>query len=169
MPTVLYFHALWAHRFLDDAAIAFAQFGLVIPLVAFAAGSVRQKLRAQLAVRLFVAALVAIALDLIAGHAYSHPRPFVVLHLTPLLPHSPDNAFPSDHSAVAAFIAAALFFIDAPMAVVATVAAGLIGVARVYCLLHWPNDIVGGWIIGALPAIVAMATAPTSQPRRVGS
>jgi undecaprenyl-diphosphatase len=78
-----------------------------------------------------------------------------VLHTPALLAHPIDNSFPSDHSAVAAFLAAMLWFVNVPAAVLATIAALALGVARVYCLLHWPIDIVGGWLIGALPAVVA--------------
>jgi undecaprenyl-diphosphatase len=67
-----------------------------------------------------------------------------------------DNGFPSDHSAVAAFLAAILCFIDAPAAAVAIVTAVAIGLARMYALVHWPIDIVGGWCIGALPAVIVM-------------
>ena len=74
----------------------------------------------------------------------------------PLIGHTADNGFPSDHSAVAGFVAAALWFIDAPSAAVATLAALAIGVARVYSAVHFPLDVAAGWILGAIPAVIAM-------------
>jgi len=155
MPTLLYFHSLWSHHWLDGAAVAFAQYGLVIPIVAFVAGCIRRRAPASLVYRFLGAAVVAVGLDLVAGHFYAHQRPFATFHVVPLISHDADNAFPSDHSAVAAFIAAALFFVDTPLAIVSAIAAVLIGAARVYCFLHWPIDIIGGWLIGAAPAIAA--------------
>ena len=31
------------------------------------------------------------------GHFYYDPRPFIVGHFAPLIPHDADNGFPSDH------------------------------------------------------------------------
>jgi len=136
--------------------IALAQYGLVISFAALAASVVRRR-PYQAMVWLAPATLLAAGLDLIAGRLLFDTRPFVVLHVVPLIAHSGDNGFPSDHSTVAAFVAAALWFIDLPSAAVATLAAVAIGLARIYCLVHWPLDVTAGWCIGALPAIAAGA------------
>jgi undecaprenyl-diphosphatase len=91
----------------------------------------------------------------IAGSVYHEQRPFVVLGVAPLLPHGIDNAFPSDHSAVAAYAATFACFLDPLFGVLAWVFAIVLGVGRAYCLLHTPLDVIAGWMIGGVPAIVA--------------
>ena len=43
--------------------------------------------------------------SLIAGWLYYNPRPFVVGHFTPLVPHKDSNGFPSDHTLASAAMA----------------------------------------------------------------
>jgi undecaprenyl-diphosphatase len=155
VQVVSFLHSLWGHAWLDGAMIAVANYGLFISLAAFVFGLWRRRPQGLL-VWFVLAALVAFGLDLFAGHMYFDARPFVRLGVTPLIAHSTDNGFPSDHSAVAAFFAAVLCFIDAPAATVAILAAIAIGIARVYALVHWPIDVIAGWGIGALPAIPAL-------------
>jgi len=155
MQVISFFHSLWAHAWLDGAMIAIANFGLVVSLVAFVTGLWRHRPRGLLP-WFALGAAAAVGLDLLGGHVFFDQRPFVRSGVAPLFAHSMDNGFPSDHSAVAAFLAAILWFIDAPAAVVATVTAVAIGVARMYALVHWPIDIIGGWCIGALPAVIVM-------------
>jgi len=135
--------------------IAIANFGLFISLAAFVFGLWRRRPRGLLPWFALGTAAAAL-LDLLGGHVFFDQCPFVRLGVAPLFAHSPDNGFPSDHSAVAAFIAAILWFIDAPSAAVAIVAALAIGIARTYALVHWPIDIIGGWCIGALPAVIVL-------------
>jgi undecaprenyl-diphosphatase len=152
---VSFFHSLWGHAWLDNSMIEIANFGLLVSLAAFVYGLWRGRPHGLL--RWFaLGAVAATGLDLLGGHMFFDPRPFVRLNVAPLFSHSMDNGFPSDHSAVAAFLAAILWFIDAPAAVVATVAAVAIGFARTYALVHWPVDVIGGWVIGAGPAVVVM-------------
>src|SRR3979409_1476675 len=40
---------------------------------------------------------------------YNDPRPFVAGHFIPLIPHEPDNGFPSDHVLLCAGIAALIY------------------------------------------------------------
>ncbi|MDD5318787.1 MAG: phosphatase PAP2 family protein, partial [Candidatus Pacebacteria bacterium] len=52
--------------------------------------------------KMLVLAAVAVPLTYvlvyILNHVYFDPRPFVVGNFTPLVPHIPDNGFPSDHT-----------------------------------------------------------------------
>src|SRR5947209_4934856 len=45
----------------------------------------------------------------IAALFYFDARPFVVGHFAPLLPHEPDNGFPSDHTILSAAAASIVF------------------------------------------------------------
>ena len=155
MQVVSFFHSLWGHAWLDSLMIAIANFGLFISLAAFVFGLWRGRTRGLLP-WFVLAAVAAVGLDLLGGRVFFDQRPFVRLGVAPLFAHSVDNGFPSDHSAVAAFLAGIVWFIDSPTAAVAIAAAVAIGVARVYALVHWPIDVLAGWCIGGLPAVVAM-------------
>lgn len=150
--------------------VALAQYGLLLSAAALLFGLMRSR-RYGLVLWLVPAAVIAIILTVIAGKVLFDPRPFVALHTSPLLPHANDNGFPSDHSSVAGFVAVAACFLDPIAAVTAIAAAVGIGIARIFCLLHWPGDIIGGWCIGALPAIVAGALwrryGPLARDRRL--
>jgi undecaprenyl-diphosphatase len=85
------------------------------------------------------------------------PRPLAVLgpavhvQLEPLLL----NGFPSGHSAAVASVA--VFALSRyrsrawPLAVLAVLG----GISRVYVGAHWVTDVLGGWALGALAALVA--------------
>src|SRR5262245_13872365 len=45
----------------------------------------------------------------LAGLLYDDPRPFVATHVPPLIPHEPDNGFPSDHVLLISAIASLIF------------------------------------------------------------
>jgi undecaprenyl-diphosphatase len=150
---ILYFHSLWPHHWLNGVMVFIAAYGLIVSVTALVAGVARRRAY-RLLPWVILGGVVAVGLDLLGGHAIVHQRPFVVLHVEPLLAHPADNSFPSDHSAVAAYFAAILWFVDIRAAIISTVAAIAIGIARVYCLVHWPVDVMGGWLIGVLPVVL---------------
>ncbi len=90
------------------------------------------------------------------GRLVVRERPFSVHdHVTPLVEHTPSRSFPSRHSACAAAMATiALPSVPAAGWLMAVGAVGL-GVSRVYAGLHYPSDIVAGWLIGAIIGIIA--------------
>lgn len=83
------------------------------------------------------------------------PRPeTVVPGIAPLINHTPDNSFPSGHAAFAAAttMAVALLFERRWL----TILVGFIGIdmciLRVMAGIHYPSDILAGWIIGSIVA-----------------
>ncbi|MBC5804650.1 MAG: phosphatase PAP2 family protein [Candidatus Eremiobacter antarcticus] len=136
------------------AAVWIAQYAIAGSLIAALAARLRNRRRFE-PLLFGLGAGVAFLLTLIAAQLYQHPRPFVVMHVAPLVAHSNDNGFPSDHSVVAAYIAAYLLWFDLPVGACAAAVAVLIGVARIFCLLHWPVDIAFGWLIGIAAAVIA--------------
>lgn len=83
----------------------------------------------------------------IAGHFFYDPRPFVTLHIKPLISHAADNGFPSDHTLISAAFASILFVFNKKWGLAAFVLAILVGIARIYVHVHSPIDILGSIII----------------------
>ncbi len=83
----------------------------------------------------------------IAGHFYFDPRPFVVGHFTPLIPHTSDNGFPSDHVLLVSAIASVLFPFKKLGSLILWLCAICIGISRVYVGVHHPVDVIGSIVI----------------------
>ena len=80
---------------------------------------------------------------------FASPRPFLVLdHVTVLWQHGSYDAFPSGHAVFFAALATALYFFNRRWGGVYFLGALLIGLARVVIGIHWPFDVVAGWLIG---------------------
>lgn len=135
------------------------------------------------------AAILAVILNVVIGSIVYEPRPFVshpgVVHQ--LVAHAADGSFPSDHEAVAAALVTPLVVYLvlvlrdrakasagrdlAPVVRLAWVLALLgllgalfIGVARVYVGVHYPADIIGGALCGAVAGIVVVSLRPLAEP-----
>jgi|SRR5579883_2793667 len=101
-----------------------------------------------------LAGIIALILSRIAGHLYFDPRPFVSQHVKPLIPHAPDNGFPSDHALLTMTLTAVTYFFNKKVAAVMGTLTIIVGVARIAARVHSPLDIAGGWLIGMVGAIV---------------
>ena len=85
---------------------------------------------------------------------YYRPRPFAAMDFSPLIDHAATGSFPSGHMAFFSVVltvwlinrrAGAWFFLSSI----------LIGLARVAAGIHWPSDILGGALVGALGFLTA--------------
>ena len=85
----------------------------------------------------------------IGAWLYFDPRPFVVGHFTPLIPHTPDNGFPSDHVLLISAIASIIFPFSRRTSAGIWFIAFLVGVSRVYVGIHHPVDVIGSMAITA--------------------
>src|SRR5665213_707981 len=101
--------------------------------------------------RMVVFALGSLALTyvvgLLSGRLYFDPRPFVVGHFTPLIPHAPDNGFPSDHALLVSAIATVGSYWNWKLGAVLWIIASIVAVARVYVGVHHPIDVIGSIVI----------------------
>lgn len=83
----------------------------------------------------------------IFSHFISDPRPFVVEHVKPLIPHIADNGFPSDHMLLTMALASAVYVYNRKLAIVLVIIAIFVGTARVLAKVHHVEDIIGSAII----------------------
>lgn len=107
----------------------------------------RDGLRAGLAFG--VGGLVALGIGSLISLAWYEPRPFVVEHLAPLIPHSADASFPSDHLLVLGALFGATVVPSRRLGLAAFGLAVIVAGARVYVRVHYPWDVIGGFFIGA--------------------
>lgn len=97
-------------------------------------------------------ALAAYVLTIILKHIVSAPRPFALIRdVVPLIPES-GFAFPSGHAAFFGAIALIVYKFDKKFGIAFIIAALLIGIARVVAGVHFPIDIVAGYILAAVVA-----------------
>lgn len=117
------------------------------------------------------AALIIIVVPILAGvtnsvlkEAFARARPDIVPHL--------DNignlAYPSGHAAnaVAFFLLAALILATKRPVLwrgVAVAVAILIGTSRVLLGVHWPSDVLGGWLWGTACALIGWWAVTRAQ------
>lgn len=97
------------------------------------------------------AAVAAYALSKIIKALVPNPRPFETLmdaHI--LYTHGGGDSFPSGHATFYMSLAASLFFYHRKLAFAYFLGALIIGLARISVGVHWPFDILGGWILGGI-------------------
>jgi undecaprenyl-diphosphatase len=90
------------------------------------------------------------------ANAIDRARPFIAhpsqAHL--LIARSTDPSFPSDHATGAFAIAVAIWLYDRTFGAVFLGLAVLVSFARVYVGTHYPGDVLGGAVLGALVALL---------------
>ena len=114
------------------------------------------------AVSAFYAVIVGLGLNQIIGTIYHHHRPFVDHLGQALVAHAPDSSFPSNHTTFMAAIALRLLM-HAQSRRWGGWLLGLTilgGVARVFVGVHYPFDIMGGIMTGALGALSVSVGKP---------
>ena len=127
----------------DDYGRAF--FWIPVALILWYFGG-RYRRASVLMVSAFVISLI---LGELMKHVLYEPRPFLVLHITPLIHEQPDSSYPSGHALIVSTgayssIVALPWYISLPL----TVEALLVSYGRVYVGVHWPLDVVAGWLLG---------------------
>lgn len=98
----------------------------------------------------FFAGIFAYVTNYLISLIYFRPRPFVALEEVSQLiaKDAADKAFPSDHTALAFAIAAAVFLTNKKWGIVFLAAAALVALGRVFVGVHYPADILAGAVVG---------------------
>ncbi len=95
-----------------------------------------------------VTLLFANALVKLCNLFFFRPRPFAS-HAVNLLFYQPtDSSFPSNPAVVGFSLATAIWLSNRRLGTLFYILAALFAIARVYCGVHYPSDIIGGAFIG---------------------
>lgn len=150
----------WAHR--PVRIYTQAGVGLFAVLLLLGWWMARRQDAAAMATALWAgaAALLALGLNQIVGHAVGRARPYTThaaVHL--LVSRTSDFSFPSDHAAVAGAVAVGLVMLDRRLGIVGVVAALAMAFSRVYVGAHYPGDVLAGLVVGGSVAIAGRPLA----------
>jgi membrane-associated phospholipid phosphatase len=107
----------------------------------------------KLGARIFVALVVSVYVNALLKDAVALPRPFEYADVEPVT--APDEfSFPSGHAQSAALFwtLLALHVRKRWFTAVACGVVLLVGISRVYLGVHFPTDVLAGWIVGVLLA-----------------
>lgn len=107
-------------------------------------------IKKQMVIVSIIALPLVYLLTFVSSHLYYDSRPFVVDHFTPLVSHTPDNGFPSDHMLLSTYAAALLYPFAKKFSYILFVIAIVIGFSRVYVGVHHAIDILGSIVIIAV-------------------
>ncbi len=135
---------------MDEITTLVAKYAIGIPVIIALIVFVRLKekrARIEFAILIAVGGALSLALAKLGSQLINDPRPFVVGHFTPLVPHASDNGFPSDHTLLASFLGYAIVPFSRKIGILTLAVAACIGLSRVAVGVHHLEDILGSFII----------------------
>ncbi len=105
-------------------------------------------------------AINALLVNVLIKNIVARTRPYEVIDgLMRLVGEQSDFSFPSGHTSSAFSVAVVMFMLmPKKYGIPALVVATIIAYSRLYVGVHYPSDVLGGFIIGALAAVVCVAT-----------
>ncbi|WP_369790638.1 undecaprenyl-diphosphate phosphatase [Rouxiella sp. WC2420] len=104
-----------------------------------------------LVTKIGIALVFAMAFARAISELFPHARPFMEGYGYTFMHHSSDSSFPSDHgTAIFTFALAFLFWHRVWSGAVLLVIGLGIAWSRVYVGVHWPMDMLGGFLVGIL-------------------
>lgn len=101
-----------------------------------------------------ISALIALGLGQIVGAIFPRERPYLAHQVALLITHSPDTSFPSDHTTLAFAVAVAVWKFNWRAGITLALFGVLVAFARVFVGAHYPGDVVGGAVLGAITSIL---------------
>ncbi len=120
---------------------------------------------------LIIAVVGGLVVSTILKMSFNRPRPDIVPHLSAVY----TSSFPSGHSMLAATVYLTLGALlarfvperrfKAYFLIVALILTGLVGVSRVFMGVHYPTDVLAGWVAGLTWAILCWVVARILQRR----
>lgn len=119
---------------------------IIICILLFILGRYKEKL---VAVFILFTSYIAFFLAGTLKGIINRPRPIEIYSDISVIGTAHSPAFPSTHATLIAVIATILCFKYKKLSFVLIPIAIIVGISRIYLGLHYPSDVVGGFIIGS--------------------
>ncbi len=107
----------------------------------------------RMLLKAFAAGLLSFCSAQVIGALFYRSRPFLVAGVKNILAHSPSPSFPSSHATVLFAIATVVVLYNKKAGALFFISAGLVSLARVFCAVHWPSDVLFGMFLGIFSAL----------------
>lgn len=119
--------------------------------------SIKGKLNNKKALILAIIAFpIAIILIKISHVFFIEQRPFITYNLQPLTDNFTDLSFPSRHATIIAVLAFSYTYFKSKWSILLFTLTALIGFSRIYIGVHYPLDVFGGIVFGAISVIITI-------------
>lgn len=142
------------HALLDTAAVWTAEYAGYLMLVFVGIAAIWLDNSKLFFAPLFAGLVARFAFNEIIYVFHQRKRPVEVLALDSLVKKPKHPSFPSGHAAFFFGFAFALLAYNVPLAIACMAVAATVGLARVFCGVHWPLDIIGGMIMGVIASVI---------------
>lgn len=103
-------------------------------------------------------AINALLVNVLIKNIVARTRPYEVIEsLTRLVGEQSDYSFPSGHTSSAFSVAVVIFLLmPKKYGIPALIVATIISYSRLYVGVHYPTDVLGGFVIGTLVAVICV-------------
>lgn len=84
------------------------------------------------------------------------PRPFVAFHFHPIVKETMDASFPSRHATISVVLAFSYTYFKSKWKFLFLILMLWISISRIYVGVHYPLDILGGFITATVSLVIAV-------------
>jgi len=141
-------------KILDGFAVFCAKYLLYVMLVSLFIIAVRLHSRGIFFYPLLSGLSGAFVINTVIYSFYRKHRPAELKSTKTLIQVPETPSFPSRHAALTFGVSFYLFFYSVELAIIFLICSCFVGMARVFCGVHWFLDILGGIISGFISAII---------------
>lgn len=142
---------------LDNLMIFGAEYLIYVTIILMIILGIKGNAKEKKALILAILSIPIVVIMIKIVHIFFYePRPFVNFHFHPLINNTIDASFPSRHTSIVSTIAFAYTYYKSKWAPVFLLSLLWVGISRIYVGVHYPLDIVGGFLVGILSLTTAL-------------